>query len=244
VKNKKRLSKLSKQEILDLPLTSFGIRPLTLWVERPSKLADRLRAKIIRRSQDSGSDKDVAVELLQSELLDIQKMVKAHPNTVERLRVAHPYRLDIKLGNYRNGLGKRPIAELKAKLLDMGLTADDWSALVPRNELLKHLSKKAIKQVPITQLFPLDDWGHGYYLKDYLDCSHEQLAERCLGDFLKVNPLAFNKAHSNRDAFEFLRRHKQKLTHIWQQLKSKGFTSRDGAFFKWNPSEKSFHKAR
>jgi len=244
VKEKK---KLTKKQILALPLTSFGIRPLTLWVERPRKKLEQI-SETLRRykkmdTEGPGNKNAAAVASLQRQREDYRQMVDLQPKTAADLKARHPYRFTHKILGRHSRLGKKPITELKARLLDMGLTADDWPALVPHNELLKHLSKKAIKQIPVTEILS-SDWACTNYLRDIFSCAYDDLPKHCLGDFLKANPLNVVESNSKYYAIDFLRRHKQRLICIQQHLVSKGFTTRDGSFFRWDPATESREKAR
>lgn len=117
---------MQKNQIFALELKSFGIRPLTLWVNREE-----------RTNQDPTNNPT--------------------PKTVGDLVLKYHYRFFSRRsvpGTSFWGLGKKPFFKLKERLEDLGLTPDDWPALVPHKELLKHLSKQAIMNMPAQEVWP------------------------------------------------------------------------------------------
>lgn len=161
-----QMQKMTKEAILDLPLESFGIRLLSLWINRPEKWSAR---RLGSESEET----------------------KSKPKTVRELIRRYPYRFSSRHGSsYQTGLGSEPISELKKKLIELGLTPDDWPALVPNHKnLVDYLSMESIEALPLLEVFTLKN-HHGslYGLSRYLNCKEEEVRSITIRDFLKVNP--------------------------------------------------------
>jgi hypothetical protein len=204
----------TKKSILMMPLESFGIKPLTNWVKRGQR---RL----------SESEKPDGIPL--------------QPQTVAELIHKYPYRfppMKMKWGyhNVRNiGLGMESITELKQKILALGLTPDDWPALVRHDEFLTYLSKATIMKLPVMEVII----GRYLRLQVYMNCTEEEFHTKSFKDFLRIDPLATESFRYGNDICSI----KRQLVAIRQKLVAKGFTTRDGAFFKWNPEQSSLAKA-
>lgn len=240
--------KLSKSALLALPLSSFNIQPLTLWVTRPERMMEQ--SLVNARKQLSG-------DALEKELAELrvthQKYIDAQPKTVGELIKAYPYRYVHHRSQGQdygvNGLGKEPIAALKQKLRELGLTPDDWPALVPHDELLAHLSKKAILLVPVQEILPMPDEYHLRAFSRLFGWADEngeirKSETKTVRDLIQFDPLNLtNDAPfiSQRSFFESRRRF---FIALQQALVKKGFTARDGKFFNWNPIAPAFKKAQ
>ena len=234
---------MSKEKILALPLVDLCIKPLTLWVKRPERrLAERLR-NARGRTCTKPVTPDIKVELSACE-----KAVDEQPKTVGDLVKKYQYRFVFKWNNgqYRLGLGSKPITELKNKLSELGLTPDDWPALVHHDTLLDHLSKPSILEVPFAEVMPLGRCTEGYLL-NYLDCSREAFPSKTIHDFIQIDLLGFEKNKDGSYPYDsggnLLQRHKRWFVAFHQSLVLKGFGIKDGAFFKWNPKADSLKKA-
>lgn len=231
-----------KSAIRAMPLASFNIRPLTLWVNRPQKNWDDVQKKY--RSQFSGEELEKA---LQDVRVGHEKEINGQPTNVGELIRTYRYRFP--LSKYMDryyciGLGKEPINKLKKKLVELGLTPDDWPALVPHDDLLEHLSKSMIITLPVREIFPAG--RRCDYLHYYLGCTQEEVEKKTVWDLIQVNPLDLQKTSGGdhlSSAVSFFRDHKRQFVAIRQQLAKKGFL-KDGPFFKWNPVAPAFKKAQ
>lgn len=233
----KKITAAQKAKVLKIELISFGIKPLTNWVKR----------EMARLERDQKENLTVSEEMAQlHEVRNGSNQGKAatQPQTVGDLIRAYPYRFVSKwrLGNSRFlvGLGKGPIAELKRKLTELGLTPDDWPALVDHNELLEKLSKKVIVGIPIQEVF-VTSGGYSHQLHQYLGCKEEELGTKTVKDFISIDPFQLQDDVYRTRFFE---RRKRQFIALRQKLVAKGFTTRDGAFFKWNPEKQSLVKAK
>ena len=167
------MKKMQKSAILALQLSSFNIPVLTNWVTRPGRHLEEILNHIRSR-------KDILSENLESVLQEcraaFQKEIDAQPKTVGELIATNMYRFedgavkgyDAKLAksyvdrfeawnllSYGGAkIGKKSIAEIKQKLIDLGLTPDDWPALVPHDQILARLSKQGILGVQAQEIFP------------------------------------------------------------------------------------------
>ena len=232
------MKKVSKAVILAMPLSDFGIKPLTNWVKRRSEqLQHELQYWEEKCKNPSPGDER---EKPQERLEKCKK--KSNVQTVGDLIRVYPYRFVMKW--YQNdhlqlvGLGSESIAQLKKKLVDLGLTPDDWPALVKHGELLKYLSKNTILKLPFLEVFYMMGGGYGRSVEYYFGCKREELPSKTVADFIAINPMKLDA-----DATFFLKRRKCSFIAIRQKLAAKGFTTRDGAFMKWDPDKNSFEKA-
>lgn len=220
-----------------MPLSDFGIKPLTNWVKRGSKQLRRELEYWEERCKNPSPED--ARDKPQERLEECRK--KSNVQTVGDLIRVYPYRFVMKWReNYHRqlvGLGDESIAQLKSKLVELGLTPDDWPALVRHDELLKHLSKNTILKLPFLEVFYMDE-GYGRSVQYYFGCKQEELSSRTVADFIAIDPMKLDE-----DAMFFLKRRKCRLIAIRQQLAAKGFTTRDGAFMKWDPDKNSLEKA-
>ncbi len=231
---------MSRTVILDLPLITFGIRPISIWVHRPQK---QLNARLMKRTKGLEGD------LLHLEVKKIEdehrEEVTNQPMTVGQLIRKYPYRFP---GSKHSGklvsLGDAPATELKRRLREMGLTPDDWPALVPHDKILEHLSKDRIVTVPVREVF-VSSWQYPDSINRYLGCTREEVATKTIGDLIKIDPLnAPNVEDSSYDNREtYFRKHKRKFIALRQLLVKKGFRPRDGALLKWNPTTPALRKA-
>lgn len=215
------MQKMTKEAILDLPLESFGIRLLSLWINRPEKWSAR---RLGSESEET----------------------KSKPKTVRELIRRYPYRFSSRHGSsYQTGLGSEPISELKKKLIELGLTPDDWPALVPNHKnLVDYLSMESIEALPLLEVFTLKN-HHGslYGLSRYLNCKEEEVRSITIRDFLKVNPYHLSDEVNGISGVDFFKDHKRFLFVLNQKLRERGFTRKDGAFFMWNPVAHAHKKA-
>jgi hypothetical protein len=213
---------MQKEQIFALELKSFGIRPLTLWVSR-----------LERHNQDPANN--------------------ATPKTVRDLVRKYHYRFFFRRSVYVSsvwGLGKEPFFKLKEKLEELGLSPDDWPALVPHKELLKHLSKQAIMKMPAQEVFPSRDYDEQLSFYSFFGWVNsacevdEQSRARTVQDLVQYNPTDMSRVAVGLDSARFFASHKQFFITLRHKLADKGFTRRDGDFFKWNPSEGAYKKAQ
>ena len=232
---------MSRPEILGLLLISFRIRPITLWVTRPLK---RYVASLKRRTK--GLEGDLRQEEAKKVHDEHREEITDQPMTVGQLIRKYPYRFPgSKHSGKRVSLGDAPVAKLKRKLLEMGLTPDDWPALVPHDEILKHLSKRHIVTLPVREVF-VSPSRYRNSIDRYLGCNQDEVATKTIGDLIKIDPLnPPNVVDSSYDnGMTYFRSHKRKFIALRQVLIAKGFTPRDGALFKWNPTIPALTKAR
>ncbi len=227
-------NKTEKHELLCMELSSFGIKPLTNWVARQEMEWHRDAAGIREK-------------MVGKPIEEMENAIRAQSDkqiqTVSCLIRNYPYRFQHKWYVNHNrfllGLGRKPIAELKNKLVNLGLTPDDWPALVDHDELLEKLSKKTILTLPFLEVFHQGN-ASGCIIKDYFGCEEEdQMNSKTVKDFISIDPLA-QKEDIVRS---FIERREQQFVAIRQKLVAKGFTTRDGVFFEWNPEKKSLAKA-
>jgi len=227
------MKNIKKGAILATKLSSFSIKPLTNWVARQ----ERHRQMEMVRIREGVAEKSVE-EMKQAFRVQTDKQIQ----TVGCLIRNYPYRFRsnwLQDGQRHHvGLGCEPIVQLKKKLTDLGLTPDDWPALVEHDELLEHLSKATILKLPLLEVLHTGN-GFGRRIESYLGCDKEELPLKTVRDFLAINPLEVKGC----DGAEFFRRRRRQLIAMRQKLVSKGCGPRDGAFFKWNPEKKSLEKA-
>jgi hypothetical protein len=232
--------KMTKSKILALPLESFDIRALTLWVTRPQRELEKNLDFHVRLPGESNDQKAKARAAF------FEGVALAQPKTVQQLMTAYPYRLvegEVK-GCGDNSLGKAPIAELKNRLIELGLTPSDWPALAPHNDLVGYLPKEALLKLPVTVIQP--SLGNGDdYLHSYLGCSEEQVKSKTIRDLLQIDPTTIVKPVNRFDsAGRFFLKHTRYFVFLRQELVKKGFGKKDGDFFKWNPVRDSMNKAK
>lgn len=234
------MKKKENYELLCTKLSSFGIKPLTNWVARKEREWHRDKARHLEEITGKSTE-----EMEKA----IRRRADEQIQTVSCLIRNYPYRFTDKWyednRRHRVGLGSEPIAQLKRKLTSLGLTPDDWPALAPHDQLLGHLSKPAIMNVPLVEIF-LDGHYRRNYMRTYLDCTDEEVEKKTIGDFIKVNPLALQceLGSEGYNRWSFFREHKRMFIALRQQLVKKGFSARDGTFFLWDPEKPSLDKAR
>lgn len=222
-----------KNSILEIKLSSFDIKPLTNWVARRERRWHRKMAQI----------RELAVGRPPEETeRELRMLADKQIQTVGCLVRNYPYRFVSSWcengDKYLVGLGHDPIAQLKKKLVALGVTPDHWPALVEHGELLENLSKTVILELPFSEVFPIIKvFSSG--ARCYFQCGPEELSQKTVRDFIEINPLEIQ----NLDGFRFFERHQHKLVALRQKLVAKGCGTRDGAFFKWNPEKKSLAKA-
>jgi hypothetical protein len=212
-----------------------------MWVHRPQKqLNERLRKRT----------KGLQGDLLHLEVKKVEdehrEEVTNQPMTVGQLIRKYPYRFP---GSKHSGklvsLGDAPATELKRRLREMGLTPDDWPALVQHDEILEHLSKTHIVTLPVREVF-VSPSRYRDSIDRYLGCTQDEVATKTIGDLIKIDPLnPPNVVDSSYDnGMTYFRSHKRKFIALRQVLIAKGFTPRDGALLKWNPTIPALTKAR
>ncbi len=72
----------------------------------------------------------------------------------------------------------------------------------------------------------------------YFGCKEDELQSKTVADFIAIDPMKLDE-----DTMFILKRRKCSFIAIHQQLAAKGFTTRNGAFMKWDPDKNSFEKA-
>lgn len=233
--------KLAKEVILGMALVDFNIRPLTLWVTRPRRQYAKkmdLRTRDVHRNRLVG---DELVKAAREADIDIQKEIKDQPETVGQLVKRYYYLFPGQKRCRVVNLGDKPISALKKKLVELGLTPDDWPALAPHDELLVHLSKPAILQVPVNEI--ITDVGRARdFVHEYLGCSKEEVATKTIRDLIQVNPLTVSYQYGFPG--RFFKEHKRWFVFLRQLLVKKGLSVEDGQLFAWNPEKVSLEKAR
>lgn len=238
-RKKTQMKRMSKSAILEMPLVSFNIRPLTLWVTRP----EREMEKQLKATCKCSSDPAVVESELAITRVKCMEEVNSQPKTVGDLIKKYKYRFVGRLrfpgmNWYRVRIGNKPINELKKKLIELGLTPDDWPALVPNHAyLIDHLSKGSIKNLPISEVLDKPTFET---IAGYLDCQYEERHTKTVGDLIQINPLSINE--DCRSQKRFFKRHERFFFALRQKLHRKGFSTRDGAFFKWNPVPNTYKK--
>ena len=159
----------------------------------------------------------------------------------------YPYRLRTRMHQRYNqedlGAGKDTINEFKRKLIELGLTADDWPGLVPHNELLLHLSKERIMKLPVREVFTTyDDYFH-CKLCVMVRCddtlNEKWRVEVTVKDLILVDPHTYS---SDTQRYLILP-YKRRFMVLRKKLVEKGFSESDGPFFKWNPERLALKKA-
>ena len=259
------MKKMHKSAILALPLVSFNIPALTNWVKRPERhMEDML--KLIR------SRKDIPSENLENELQEcrvaFQKEIDAQPKTVGDLIKTNTYRFaDGEVNGYDAKLvksyvdrfeawhihcggakiGKKTIADIKQKLIDLGLTPDDWPALVPHDQILERLSKQGILKVLAKEIFPTLE---RFELKAYIitaGWTEEEGQTKTVRDLIQFDPSKLpdeqtgHTSYVNRQRFFFER--KRFFVRLRHELVKKGLGVKDGKFFTWDPNPGSLSEA-
>lgn len=228
------MKKNQKVTILAIDLTSFGIKPLNNWIRREEKKRlseiEMVKDKIMEDQHVSWKNR--LEELTVKEVRTVGGLIRAYP-----YRFTHKWRIN----RYKHllGLGRPYVAQLKVKLVGLGLTPDDWPALAEHYELLEKLSKKVILQLPLTEVFAGNTFD-GQHLAAYLRCLLGELHMKTVKDFIIIDP---NEPAINPYASRFVWSHHRILVALRQKLATKGFTARDGAFLKWNPDVDSTAKA-
>jgi hypothetical protein len=150
-------------------------------------------------------------------------------------------------------LGEKPIEQLKKKLLDLGLTPNDWPALVSRNDFLDVLSKEMIKNIPITEVFAERNHLKHHTFASYFGCKEngrgwedveKEVAKKTVADLLQIDPTALSHEHGGYmgSAQNFFNVYKDKFVRIHQKLTKKGFGISDGPFFNWNPESEALNR--
>lgn len=231
------MKKLTKSTILQIPLTALGIRLVTNWVTREERALNK--AILGHRRLNPGIPPDERAQVEEERFREEIRRVRMQMRTVGELVKAYPYRLAQQMfinGRWVYiGIGAAPIAELKRRLLDLGLKPSHWPALVERDQFFAQLSKRTVLGLPILEVLRLNRWGRSL-LEDYLGC--KELECKTLRDFLRVRP--DRSGHNGKILFK---RHKAALIRLRQELAANGFANRKG-FFTWDPDKASLQKAR
>jgi hypothetical protein len=228
--------KKSKEVIFQMNLGEFGIPQLTIWVNQPRvRYVENFKRWTIDADGNKlvGSERLKAVRKAKSVL---RKDLKCQPVTVGQLVKKYPYHFPDRGRSGMVKLGIKSVKKLKSKLIELGLTPDDWPALVPYREFLVHLSKSAIPQIPIGKIIADLDLAEHYF-----GCKKEDVAFKTVRDFIKLSPSDISDWHSRQAVF--FKRHKRRFITIRQLLINKGFGLEDGNFFSWNPEFDSMDKA-
>lgn len=164
-------------------------------------------------------------------------------NTVGDVVKKYPYRLRTRMKQRYDqedlGAGKDTINEFKRKLLDLGLTPDDWPALVPHKELLDRLSKNAIMDLPIREVLIHD--GVNFYQLQLLmgEIRFDKNFAKKVRDLLPIDLTTVNE-----NMFRlFVTPCRRRLMVFRKKLVAKGFNKSDGPFFKWDPEPAAIKKA-
>lgn len=236
------MKKMQESAILALPLTSFNIPALINWVTRP----ERKMEESLRNARKNFSGEILEKELAERETSH-QKTVDAQPRTVGDLIKTYPYRY-VHARTHTdygvNGLGKESIAKFKQSLVRLGLTPDDWPALVPHDEILTHLSKSVILTLPATEIFPtLEEYERQGFTR-CVGWTDEEAGTKTVHDLIQFNPLNIPDNSPGINAQRFFESRKRFFIALRQELVKKGFSSRDGKFFNWNPIAPAFKKAQ
>ena len=232
---------------MELPLSTFKIQSLNWWLTRPERQLNSAISAL--RNHYSGEELQHRVDKLKEETRDA---IASRPVTVGQLIATHPFRFNPCRYNTHPeqgvaGLGRRSINQLKSKLLSLGLTADDWPALAPHNELLIHLPKQRLLTLPVIEILPMDYRSRQQFMTFFGWGDDETSREAALklktvSDLIQLDPTSLSEgwgAHST----DFFRSHRCFFYSLWQKLRKKGFSSDDGKFLSWNPEHKSYAKA-
>lgn len=220
-----------KNNILNLHLEDLGIRSVTNWVKRCEKAWEAEYRLLCEKMQDKPAKEflSASTELVRRRIVTVACLVRVFPYRFDS------YWVDARGKKMSTGLGPKPTAELKKTLLKLGLTPDEWPALADR-EFFIHLSRWTLLTVPIVELFR---WIRPHEMASYLKCKVEDLGDKTLKEFLAINPLTLEGGRK-----KFFNQHQRQLVTVRQNLIAKGFSTRDGVFFKWNPERDSLRKAR
>jgi hypothetical protein len=220
--------KYTKEEVLAMRLDSFGIRPLKLWVNKP----EANRAQAVRHAKWRAKGEELKSCLSSIEEWYLEKKAE-QPYTVADLIKEYRYNFFPKS---ETSLGHESMNDLKNRLIKLGLTPNDWPAIViERKYLLDQLSVEMLLSVPIPVIFFERNTlrnGRQSDAAEYFKCSLEELKDKTLHDFIKIDP-------TMRSIF----RGKRFLVSLWQRLAKAG-VSEDYPFMKWNPGQESLEKAR
>ena len=234
--------KISKGAILEIPLINFNIRPINLWVNRPGR---RYSEDLIKRTRELTGE--ALLEATRQVDDDHRERMQKQPMTVGQLIKRYKYRFPgSKHAPHGRlvSLGDEPASELKEKLIELGLTPDDWQALAPHDELLAHLSKPVIIDVPVKEIFT-DRSNTSNECHQYLQCTKEEVVAKTIRDLIQINPVVVLTENDSYDSRRrFFTEHKRLFVALRQQLIKKGFGVKDGQFFAWNPEDVSLVKAR
>ena len=260
------MKKMQKSAILALPLSSFNIPALTNWVTRP----ERHMEEIIKHLR---SRKDILSENLENELQEcraaFQKEIDAQPKTVGELIITNMYRFedgavkgyDAKLAksyidrfeawrllSYGGAkIGKKSIAEIKQKLTDLGLTPDDWPALVPHDQILACLSKSGILAVQAQEIFPTLDEHERKMFGFCVGWTEEEGKTKTVRDLIQFDPSDLTEESNEQTSWVNRRRFFEDrirfFTRLRYELVKKGLGVKDGKFFAWDPNPSSLDTA-
>jgi hypothetical protein len=138
------------------------------------------------------------------------------------------------------GTNEDTINEFKVKLTNLGLTPDDWPGLVPHNELLTHLSKEGIMELPLSEVLVVN----AYY--NYTLCvimavkTASELQTKKVRDFIQINP--DNVDDESRKYF--IKLLWIRLATFRRKLIAKGFTPDECPFVKWDPESSALVEAK
>jgi len=230
-------NKMPKSAIFALLLTSFNIPTLTNWVTR----ADRDKERLFQRYHRYRDREKTEAELREQ----FEREIASQPKTIGQLIEAYKYRFeDGNVNGYcSNAVGKKTIIELKQKLVELGLTPDDWPALVPHDQILARLSKQGILTVLVREIFPtLEE----HERKAYSICvgwTEEEGKTKTVRDLIQFDPSNLPDeqneltSYVNRSRFFFER--KRFFVRLRHELVKKGFSVKDGKFFAWDPNPSS-----
>lgn len=155
----------------------------------------------------------------------------------------YPFRLTTRMrqryGSEDVGTNEDTINQFKAKLTALGLTPDDWPALVPHKELLTHLSKEGIMELPLAEVLVVNGY-HTRSLCKLMSVEFDsELSAKKVRDFIQINPEFVDKEYKMY-LFEPLW---IQFATFRRKLIAKGFTADDCPFVKWDPESSALKKA-
>ena len=216
-------------EILELELTSLGINSITEWV----KGFDTRHEDEIRRIKSLHGDDPEGLMASLDQCRGKYALTKLNnPRTVGDLVRIFPYSFT---HSNVSELRKATISNFKKKLKVLGLKIDDWPALSQHGRFLDDLSKDVIRRIPIREIFRYRCSDNR--LSNYLNCVVADLDDKTVNDFISIHPC------NQRVACTLFDSHKQFFAEIREKLVKKGFSVKDGLFFKWDPNVDAHQKA-
>lgn len=218
---------MNAKEIFKMELASLGIRQIEIWIKQiDSKCEseiDKIKQEHNGRPQRNIEEIREVMESLMVNLNDCRERYNHlklnSPKTVGDLVRMFRYNFTPRTAS---GLTRGTIQELRRKVIQLGLTHEDWPGLCHRSKFLQILSKENTKKLPLTEVFQSRRYDEE--MCKYMQCSREELAQKTLTDFISIQP---NLAHRRN---VFFRANIKGLRRIKVLLLRKGLNSNDGIF--------------